>query len=228
MEDETARGRRNAPPGRSRRARSVRAARPPRSDAPILSSSPAAATRARIARAALEAFAFAGIEGATTREIARRAGLSEGALYRHFPSKEAIAESLFAGAQERLARALRETRATGVALDEQAAAIVAAVCRTAEADWTLFSFHLQSAPHFLPAPPGADDPAAAAQDVVAAAMAQGEIPAGDPALVAAMALGPVLEAARAILHGRLEGPLLAHAPRLAVAVRAVLSSWGSS
>lgn len=187
-----------------------------------------AATRTKIERGALAAFAESGIDAATTREIARRAGVSEGALYRHFPSKEAIAATLFAAIHERLARLVRETSATGVAIEEQAAAIVGAYCRTADADWTLFSFHLLSTAHFLPTPPGADDPVAAAEDVVAAAMARGEIPPSDAALLAAMALGVVLQTALHIVYGRLEGPLSAHAPRLAGAVLAVLRSGSPS
>lgn len=202
--------------------------RPKRSRQSLVETPRAATTRAKIERAALDAFAAASVDAATTREIARRAGVSEGALYRHFPSKAAIAETLFAGIHERLARLVRETSATGVSIEEQAAAIVEAYCRTADADWTLFSFHLLSTSHFLPSPPGDDDPVSAAEDVVAAAMARGEIPAGDPALVAAMALGVVLQTALVIIYGRLDGPLSAHAPGLALAVLAVLKSGKSS
>lgn len=185
-------------------------------------------TRARIERAALEEFARVGVDAATTRAIAAGAGVSEGALYRHFPSKEAIAQSLFAGIHERLARLVRETSATGVSIDEQARAIVDAYCRTADADWTLFAFHLLSTAHFLPTPPGADNPVAAAEDVIAAAMARGEIPERDAALVAAMALGVVLQTALVIIYGRLEGPLSAYAPALARSVIAVLKTGSSS
>lgn len=51
--------------------------------------------RNSIARAALELFVEKGVEGATTREIARRAGAAEGTMFRHFASKEELAWRLF-------------------------------------------------------------------------------------------------------------------------------------
>ncbi len=49
-----------------------------------------------ILRAALHLFVKKGIEATTTKEIAGRAKVAEGALYRHFKSKEALAWYLFA------------------------------------------------------------------------------------------------------------------------------------
>ncbi|MEQ8935816.1 MAG: helix-turn-helix domain-containing protein [Amphiplicatus sp.] len=186
--------------------------------------SPDGSTAARIERAALALFVAQGIDAATTREIAAAAGLSEGALYRHFPSKEAIAETLFVAIHERLARLVRGAARAGASLGEQADAVVDAYCRTADEDWTLFAYHLLSTAHFLPTPPGADNPVAAAEEIVAAAMARGEIENGDAPLLAAMALGAVLQPALHKAYGRLEGPLTVNAPALKRAVRAVLFS----
>ncbi len=47
-------------------------------------------TRARLLKAATEVFANAGVTGATTREIARVAGVNEVALFRHFQSQEQL------------------------------------------------------------------------------------------------------------------------------------------
>lgn len=47
-------------------------------------------TRARLIKAATEVFAKAGLTGATTREIARVAGVNEVTLFRHFQSKEQL------------------------------------------------------------------------------------------------------------------------------------------
>jgi len=46
--------------------------------------------------AALRLFAERGIKATTIRDIAQEAGVTEGALYRHFASKEQLAQSLFA------------------------------------------------------------------------------------------------------------------------------------
>lgn len=50
----------------------------------------ARATRARLIRAALDLFTSQGFHGTTTPEIARRAGVAEATIYRHFTSKEAL------------------------------------------------------------------------------------------------------------------------------------------
>ena len=49
----------------------------------------------RIERAALEVFVRDGVDAATTKAIAAQAGVSEGAIYRHFRSKDELATSLF-------------------------------------------------------------------------------------------------------------------------------------
>jgi AcrR family transcriptional regulator len=51
-------------------------------------------TRARILEAALKSFSKKGYLGATTREIAREAGIAEVTLFRHFPSKEKLFEEV--------------------------------------------------------------------------------------------------------------------------------------
>ncbi len=47
-------------------------------------------TRDQIVDAAVRCFAARGFHGTTTREVAAAAGLTEAALYRYFPSKEAL------------------------------------------------------------------------------------------------------------------------------------------
>jgi TetR/AcrR family transcriptional regulator, repressor of fatR-cypB operon len=51
--------------------------------------------RSEMVNAALKLFAEKGIKGTTIRDIAHEAGVTEGALYRHFESKEQLAQSLF-------------------------------------------------------------------------------------------------------------------------------------
>lgn len=64
-------------------------------------------TRTRLIEAASQIFASLGVQGATTREIARVAGVNEVTLYRHFASKEqllgAVIKNAFALQTEALA-----------------------------------------------------------------------------------------------------------------------------
>jgi AcrR family transcriptional regulator len=58
--------------------------------------------RARVLAAAEEVFGAQGT-GASTEEIARRAGVGIGTVFRHFPTKEALLEAVFLGRLRRLA-----------------------------------------------------------------------------------------------------------------------------
>lgn len=58
--------------------------------------------RALVLDAARSVFAERGVEGASIREIARRAGYTPGAIYSYFDSKEAIYAALLAESLERL------------------------------------------------------------------------------------------------------------------------------
>src|ERR1700733_9812459 len=70
--------------------------------------------RQRLIEAALAAFAEHGADDASLDEIARRAGVGIGTLYRHFPTRDAIVEAVYrrevqqlADAAPRLSEALR-------------------------------------------------------------------------------------------------------------------------
>jgi AcrR family transcriptional regulator len=75
-------------------AQTTQADRPPRADA--------RRNRARILEAAEAVFARRG-PSASTQEIARRAGVGDGTLFRHFPTKEALLEAIILVHIERLA-----------------------------------------------------------------------------------------------------------------------------
>ena len=188
-------------------------------------------TKARIERAALLLFCTRGVDAVTTREIAAASRVSEGALYRHYPSKEALAETMFFAIHKRLAAEIRAAADGAARIDEKARAIVAAYCRTADEDWALFSYHLLTTHRFLPY---ADkqargqtqeaNPVAIVESVIGAAMASGELPTGDAIFNLSAALGVVLQTSLNKIYGRIEGPLAAREAELSRAVIAVLKS----
>ncbi|HHJ64353.1 MAG TPA: TetR/AcrR family transcriptional regulator [Aquifex aeolicus] len=61
-------------------------------------------TKERISRVALRLFSQKGFKGTTIKDIAREVGITEGAIYRHFRSKEDIIEHLV----ERITGEIRE------------------------------------------------------------------------------------------------------------------------
>lgn len=198
--------------------------------------SKAEATRARINRTAISLFAAKGVDQVTTRELAQAAGLSEGALYRHFSGKDEFARELFFSIHEQLADAIGKSTDGALALEDQIDNIVAAYCDTADRDWEAFTFHLLNTHRFLPyaenyyaAHPGGTpkSPVGIVEDIVIRAMDKGDIESGpkeSAALKAAMALGIVLQAAFHKIYGRIHGPLGEHKETFSNAIYSVLKS----
>ncbi len=179
----------------------------------------------KIERAALKLFIHEGVDAATTREIADKAGVSEGALYRHYKGKDELALSLFQETHNRLSQLLAEALTGTGSLDAKVHAAVTAYCNLADEDFLLFSFHLVSLNRYLPYDKRReDDPVSVTERIISGLMEAGAIPKGDPALKAAMALGVVMQAGQNKIYNRLPGPLSQHAPALARAVLAVLKS----
>lgn len=181
--------------------------------------------RPKIERAALKLFVHEGVDAATTREIAEKAGVSEGALYRHYKGKDELALSLFMETHNRLGQMMQEALSGPGSLEDKIRAAVKAYCVLADEDFLLFSFHLVSLNRYLPYDKRReDDPVSITERIIDGLMKEGHIPKGDPALKAAMALGVVMQAGQNKIYNRLPGPLSHHAEAMANAVVAVLKA----
>ncbi|MFJ1869710.1 ScbR family autoregulator-binding transcription factor [Streptomyces sp. NPDC088097] len=73
----------------------------------------AARTRKRLVRAAAEAFDEHGLGAASMQAVSRSAGVSKGALYFHFPSKEHLADAVRAACGDRFTAAASHLTAAG-------------------------------------------------------------------------------------------------------------------
>lgn len=67
------------------------------------------ATRQRLLRAALELFTTTGFRATTTPQIAERAGVAEGTIYRHFSSKEQLLNDVYRATHRWAATLVAET-----------------------------------------------------------------------------------------------------------------------
>ncbi|KDA01368.1 TetR/AcrR family transcriptional regulator [Hyphomonas oceanitis] len=181
--------------------------------------------RPKIERAALKLFIHEGVDAATTREIAEQAGVSEGALYRHYKGKDELALALFMETHNRLGKMMMEALAAEGTLDEKVGAAVSAYCQLADEDFLLFSFHLVSLNRYLPYDKRReDDPVSITERVIAGLMQDGTLPKGDPAVKAAMALGVIMQAGQNKIYNRLPGPLSQHKDAFTKGILAVLYS----
>ena len=183
--------------------------------------------RDKVEQAAVALFAARGVAGVSVADIAAAAGVSQGALYRHHPSKEALAAALFAAAYRRTTAGLAALRASRVGFEARIAGMVAHFCSLYDRDPALFRFMLMSQHEILPAiPEGPTTPAWVVEATIADAVTAGELPPIDAATGAAIVMGVVLQTATFHVYGRLPGPLLPRAPALAKAAIAGVRALG--
>lgn len=179
--------------------------------------------RPKIERAALKLFISEGVDAATTREIADVAGVSEGALYRHYKGKDELALALFMETHNRLAEMMQDAFSEAGTIEERVGRAVRAYCALADEDWLLFSFHLVSLNKFIPHDTKRDDdPVTVVERLIEMLMDTGEIPKGDPAIIAAMSLGVVMQAGLNKIYNRLPGPFSQHAETFTRTIMAIL------
>ena len=183
------------------------------------------ATRERVTRTALELFVKKGVKETTIRDIAEAAGVAEGTLYRHYKSKEALAEALFTESYEAMASALREIWVASPTFRAALDGMIGFFCRSFDEDWVLFSYLLISQHRHLP---GRDDerpsPYLILRQAISDAMDAGEIARRDPDLATSMVLGLVLQPAVSSIYGRIDHGLSAWASELSGACWSVLTA----
>ncbi|HWA59970.1 MAG TPA: TetR/AcrR family transcriptional regulator [Caulobacteraceae bacterium] len=183
----------------------------------------AVSAKSKIDEAAIALFTRVGVDAATTKEIAALAGVSEGAIYRHYRSKDELAVGLFMGVHRRLSTLVAEAAAGAEGIDAKAAAVVAAYCQVADEDWPLFVFHLLSIHRFLPYyQEDGRDPVSVVENLLKRAMMDCELPPADPRVLAAMAIGAIVQTAQNKAYGRIDNPMSSHAPLMTRAVQAIL------
>jgi len=179
----------------------------------------------RVERAAIELFAARGVDGVSIADIAVAAEVSQGALYRHYRGKEALATQLFAGAYLRTGAELAAIRAAEPRFVPRIGAMIAHFCALYDRDAALFRFMLIAQHDVLPrVADSGPTPVEAIEAALADGVASGEIAPVPLAVGAAAIMGIVLQTALFHIYGRLVGPLLPRAPALARAAIAAVAA----
>lgn len=180
------------------------------------------ATRERIEETAMALFVSKGVTETTIRDIAQGAGVAEGALYRHYPSKDELILDLFQRHYARFAARLDALQAAHRHTRDKLAAMIEECCRIFDDEPVLFRFLLLVQHHSLRRIEGRGTPVEIVRAVLAGGMAAGEIAAGDADLATALVMGAIVQPATFKTYGRLPGPMLALAPALTDACWRVL------
>jgi len=179
--------------------------------------------KARIDDAAIDLFIHMGVEAATTKLIAKAADVSEGAIYRHYKSKDELALTLFMATHRRLSELVEEAASGERGIRAKAATIVHAYCQAADEDWPRFTFHMLSIHRFLPFyQDDGRDPVSVVEKLLKRSMLEAELPPADPRVLAGMVIGLIAQTAQNKAYGRFNEPLTAHAALMTAAVEAVL------
>src|SRR5205085_11968402 len=161
-----------------------------------------AGVKTKVERAAVDLFAANGFDGVSIADIAAAAGVSQGALYRHYPSKEELAWALFSIAYLRTGEELDRIRTREAEFDAAVTAMIGHFCAIYDEDPALFRFMLITQHGFLPRiQRGSRTPVDAIADLVGDAVATNQLKPIDPALGAAVMMGVILQAATFHVYG---------------------------
>lgn len=158
----------------------------------------------RIKREAMRLFVEHGTDAVSMRDIADAVGMKAPSLYAHFRSREDLIGELFHASYAAYGRQLTEAAATPGGFRRRLEAMVRVACALHAEDELLFNFLLLTQHGFLrQVPPTEDNPVEVICRTVAAAMSDGEIPSGNPTLIAGAIIGIIVQPATFKLYGRL-------------------------
>ncbi len=178
----------------------------------------------QIEATAMNLIAFRGLAQVTIKDIAREAGCAEGALYRHYRSKEEMAWLLFRREVERFGMRLRPLLESPESFVGRIEGAIRLFCTFFDEDRTIFSFILLTQHDFpkerrIRKTYNPDD---LVMEFLRKAIAEGTIRIPDPALATAMVMGLVLQPATMMATGKLKGPMSKRIPAISEACCEVL------
>lgn len=161
-----------------------------------------------IERAALELFCEKGVDGTSIRDIAERADVTEGAMYRHHKSKDDLVRALFFEHFEQFAGMVSKVTERGLPFRQELHEMIRSFFAFYDDDHYIFEF-IMLVRHRLLEEAKADEhnPVELLSRRLNRASLNGEIPEQDVALATQLVLGMVMQAAVGIHYGRLERPL---------------------
>jgi len=183
-------------------------------------------TKEKIKRSALKLFVAQGVDGTGVREIAKVAGITEGAIYRHFKGKDELVWELFNTHHSDYAAQLDALQAAQTGIAAKLDAMVRGFCRFYDDDETLLRFLLLVQHGQLSkVKDGAMTPVTVMYDVIQGGIDAGEINVPDANEATAWILGILLQTATFKTYDRLTGPMT---PRADALVGACLRVLGTS
>ena len=170
---------------------------------------PAPETKERIKDTALRLFVDKGVAETSIRDIAQTAGLSQGAMYNHYASKDELVWDLFNTSFSGIGLRLREIAEANKDLEGQLRAMVRYVFELFERDWAVVAYVFFTRHELLRKASCTEIlfPYTVFRRVVDEAVKRKEIPQQDPDVSTALLVGAILQVADAKALGRLKHKL---------------------
>jgi len=176
-------------------------------------------TRKRLERCALTLFVKKGITATTIKDIAQKAGVAEGTLYRHYESKEELAKQLYLDAHSQNSAQVKAIIVDCHDIKQKIKIIVRFFCEKYDEDPIVFNYLLLAQHEQIKA---LAEKEISAHDIVVTifndAIRKKEMPKRDSQICAIILLGILLQAAICRVYSRITRPMVDDAEVLELAV----------
>lgn len=176
-----------------------------------------------VMRAALKLFVQKGIDGTTTKDIAREAGVAEGALYRHYKGKDELAWDLF---KTHLTQFTRELKGRVMGLEgakKRVYQFVEESFAAYESDPELYTYLiLREHSELDKFAQTFEHPGTLVQKIIADGQKSGEIRAGEPFVLGSLFIGGIIRVAVVKMYGNLKKDLRHYTTDVADGIWAML------
>ncbi len=180
-------------------------------------------TRERIERAALRLFVQGGVAETSIRDIAVEAGVSQGAMYNHYRSKDELAWHLFADNFSEIGSELRRIGRSETPLRDRLRAMIGHVFELFDRDWEAVSYvFLARHMHLKQVTRQLGNPYIAFRTIIAQEMRQGRNPHRDVDVAASMVTGAIIQVIDTRILDYIKGPLVDHTDQVTDACVAIL------
>ena len=167
-----------------------------------------ASTRRKIERAALKLFAEEGADAVSVKRIACAAGVSQGALYTHYESKEDLAWSLFSENYSRIGTEIRQLVRHHRDVRAKMRAIVGHIYQRFEEDMPLWSYVFFARHTYVrKINPTMGNTFLVVRVVISEGIKKDEIPRQDLEVATSMVSGMILQVADNRILGRVKDNL---------------------
>lgn len=175
-------------------------------------------TKERIENSARRLFVEKGVGATSIREIARSAGVSLGAMYNHYLSKEDLAYGLFAEGWSEMGANLRRIAREHEGIEARFRAMIGYVLTRFDEDWVWVTYVFLARHENLRRVMRArlPNPYLAFQKVISDAIEEGEIPDQDLGLATAMVTGVIIQLIDSKILGQIKPRLGSRTDRIAL------------